>query len=195
MKALIKLGSFALALIPAVALAQQPAACERVEFSAEVLARFPNIRSACLDVINRDGQNFAVVRANLVRVTPRRMTVRVQLPDGTQSNTMGINVASNERVNVGGRMVPVGELAVGQTISAYINVNDPGIAVASEDPGPVEFTPITAEPEPAPEPAVAAAPAPEMPKTASNLPLAGTIGLLLLVVGAGIAFLRRRAQA
>jgi len=195
MKAFVKLGSFALALIPAVALAQQPAACERVEFSEQVLARFPNIRNACLDVINRDGQSFAVVRANLVRVTPRRMTVRVQLPDGTQSNTMGINVASNERVNVGGRMVPVGELAVGQTISAYINVNDPGIAVASEAAGPVEFTPITAEPEPAPEPAVAAAPAPEMPKTASNLPLAGTIGLLLLAVGAGIAFLRRRAQA
>lgn len=194
MKAFLKLGSFALALIPAVALAQQPAACERVEFSEQVLARFPNIRNACLDVISRDGQNFAVVRANLVRVTPRRMTVRVQLPDGTQSNTMGINVASNERVNVGGRMVPVGDLAVGQTISAYINVNDPGIAVASEDTGPVEFTPITAEPEPEPA-AVAAAPAPEMPKTASNLPLAGTIGLLLLAVGAGIAFLRRRAQA
>lgn len=196
MKALVSLGSFVLALIPAVALAQQPAACERVEFSEEVLARFPNIRKACLDVINRDGQNFAVVRANLVRVTPRRMTVRVQLPDGTQSDTMGINVASNARVNIEGRMVPVRDLAVGQTISAYINVNDPGIAVASEDTGPVEFTPIAAEPEPEPAPvAEAAAPAPEMPKTATGLPLAGTIGLLLLAVGAGIAFLRRRAQA
>ncbi len=196
MKILVSLGSFALALIPAVALAQQPAACERVEFSPEVLARFPNIRNACLDVINRDGQSFAVVRANLVRVTPRRMTVRVQLPDGTQSNTMGINVASNERVNVGGRMVPVGDLAVGQTISAYINVNDPGIAVASEDTtGPVEFTPITAEPEPEPAAVAEAAPAPEMPKTASNLPLVGTLGILLLAVGAGLAFLRRRAQA
>ena len=194
MKAFVSLGSLLLAMIPAVALAQQPEACQRVEFSAEVLARFPNIRNACLDVINRNGQNFAVVRANLVRVTPRRMTVRVQLPDGTQSNTMGINVASNERVNVGGRMVPVGELAVGQTISAYINVNDPGIAVASEATGPVEFTPITAEPEPEPV-AEAAAPAPEMPKTATRLPLVGTLGLFLLAIGAGIAFLRRRVQA
>jgi hypothetical protein len=91
-------------------------------------------------------------------------------------------------------MVPVGELAVGQTISAYINVNDPGIAVASEAAGPVEFTPITAEPEPEPV-AEAAAPAPEMPKTATRLPLVGTLGLFLLAVGAGIAFLRRRVQA
>ena len=197
MKRLISAGALALALFSGAALAQQPAACERVEFSDQVLARFPNIRNACLDVINRGGQSFAVVRANLVRVTPRRMTVRVQLPDGTQSDTMGINVASNERVNVGGRMVPVGDLAVGQTISAYINVNDPGIAVATEEPGPVEFTPIAAEPEP--EPAAVAeaapAPAPEMPKTASRLPLVGTVGLLLLAAGAGIASLRRRAKA
>ena len=197
MKRLISAGALALALFSGAALAQQPAACERVEFSDQVLARFPNIRNACLDVINRGGQSFAVVRANLVRVTPRRMTVRVQLPDGTQSDTMGINVASNERVNVDGRMVPVRDLAVGQTISAYINVNDPGNAVATEAPGPVEFTPIAAEPEP--EPAAVAeaapAPAPEMPKTASRLPLVGTVGLLLLAAGAGIASLRRRAKA
>ena len=81
MKALVSLGSLVLAMIPAVALAQQPEACQRVEFSAAVLERFPNIRTACLDVITKDGQTFAVVRANLMRVTPRRMTVRVQLPD------------------------------------------------------------------------------------------------------------------
>ncbi len=107
MKALVSLGSLALALIPAIALAQQPAACERVEFSEEVLARFPNIRKACLDVISRDGQTFAVVRAQLVRTTSRRMTVRVRLPDGTQTEPMGINVASNARINVNGRMTPI----------------------------------------------------------------------------------------
>jgi hypothetical protein len=195
MKAFVSLGSLALALIPAVVLAQQPAACERVEFSQEVLTRFPNIRAACLDVINRDGQNFAVVRANLLRVAPHRVTVRVQLPDGTQSSPMGINVRSSTRVNVNGQMVRVNDLAVGQTISVYVNVNDPGIALASEAPGPVEFTPMTAEPEPEPAPAASVAEAPAMPKTATGLPLAGAFGLGLLALGAGIAFLRRRARA
>jgi hypothetical protein len=194
MKAFVTLGSLVLAMIPAVALAQQPEACQRVEFSAAVLERFPNIRKACLDVITKGDQTFAVVRANLLRVTARRMTVRVQLPDGTQTDPMGINFNSNERVNVDGRMVPVRDLGTGQTISAYVNVNDPGIAVASEATGPVEFTPITAEPEPEPV-AEAAAPAPEMPKTATRLPLVGTLGLFLLAAGAGIALLRRRAQA
>jgi hypothetical protein len=194
MKAFVTVGSLVLAMIPAAALAQQPEACQRVEFSAAVLERFPNIRTACLDVITKEGQTYAVVRASLVRVSQRRMVVRVRLPDGTQSDPLGINVNTNERVNIEGRMVPIRNLAVGQDISAYINVKDPGIAVASEAAGPVEFTPITAEPEPEPV-AEAAAPAPEMPKTATRLPLLGTLGLFLLAAGAGIAFLRRRAQS
>lgn len=193
MKAFFGLGSLVLALVPAAALAQQPEACQRVEFSAEVLARFPNIRSACLDVIARDGQEFAVVKAQLVRVAPRRMTVRVRLPDGTQSAPMIIRTQSSMRVLINGRPTRIEDVAVGQELSAYIHVTDPGIALADESTGPVEFTPIPAEPEPEPAPAVAAAP--EMPKTATRLPLAGALGLGLLALGAGIAILRRRARA
>ena len=192
MKAFISVGSFALALIPAVALAQQPAVCQRVEFSQEVLARFPNIRKACLDVINKDGQEYAVVKADLVRATSRRMTVRVKLPDGTHSDPIGINIKANARVNVNGQPTRIEDIAIGQELSAYVSVKDPGIALAPVEPSePVEFTPMTAEPEP--EPAVAAAT--EMPKTATRLPLLGTIGFVLLALGAGLAILRRRAPA
>ena len=192
MKAFISIGSFALALIPAVALAQQPAVCQRVEFSQEVLARFPNIRKACLDVINKDGQEYAVVKADLVRATSRRMTVRVKLPDGTHSDPIGINIKGNARVNVNGQPTRLEDVAVGQELSAYISVKDPGIALAPVEPSePVVFTPMTAEPEP--EPAVAAAT--EMPKTATRLPLLGTIGIVLLALGAGLAILRSRVPA
>ena len=192
MKAFISIGSFALALIPAVALAQQPAVCQRVEFSQEVLARFPNIRKACLDVINKDGQEYAVVKADLVRATSRRMTVRVKLPDGTHSDPIGINIKANARVNVNGQPTRIEDIAIGQELSAYVSVKDPGIALAPVEPSePVVFTPMTAEPEP--EPAVAAAT--EMPKTATRLPLLGTIGFVLLALGAGLAILRRRVPA
>jgi hypothetical protein len=195
MKALFAAGSLVLALIPAAAMAQQSAACERVEFSQDVLARFPNIRGACLDVISRDGQEFAVVKADLVRATARRMTVRVKRPDGTRSDPIGVNIRANERINVNGRMTPIDQVAIGQELSVYIHVKDPGIALASEEAGPVEFTPVTAEPEPEPAPVAAAAPEPEMPKTATRLPLAGVLGLGLLALGAGIALVRRRARA
>ena len=196
MKAHVSLGSLVLALVPALALAQQPAACERVQFSEEVLARFPNIRQACLDVINKDGQDYVVVKANLVRATPRRMTVQIKRPDGTLSDPIGINVKGNARLNIDGKMTPVADVAVGQELTTYVSVKDPGIALAS-DVEVVEFTPVAATPEPAPaaEPAAQVAAAPEMPTTATRLPLAGTIGLILLALGVGISLLRRRGQA
>lgn len=194
MKSFASLGSLALALIPAFALAQQPAACERVEFSAEVLARFPNIRQACLDVITKGDQTYAVVKADLVRATSRRMTVRVKRPDGSHSDPIGINVAPNERYNVGGKPTAVQDLAVGQELTAYISVKDPGIALApAEELEVVEFTPVPATPEPAPQQA-AAEPAPAMPKTATALPLLGSIGVFLLALGAGLAYKRRRSR-
>jgi hypothetical protein len=189
------LGGLALAVVPALALAQQPAACERVEFSAEVQARFPNIREACLDVINKDGEDYAVVKANLVRATARRMTVQVKRPDGSLSEPIGVNVRPNERLNIAGRMTPIQDVAIGQELTAYIHVTDPGIALApAEEVEVVEFTPVPATPEPAPEPAAVAS-ATEMPSTATPLPLLGTIGVLLLALGTGIAILRRRSPA
>lgn len=195
MKAFVSLGSLALALIPAVALAQQPEACERVEFSEEVLARFPNIRAACLDVITKGDQTYAVVKADLVRATARRMTIRVKRPDGSHSDPVGVNVAPNERLNVGGKPTAIQDVAIGQELTAYISVKDPGIALApAEEPESVTFTPVPATPEPAPQQA-AAEPAPAMPKTATSLPLLGSIGFVLLALGAGIAILRRRSRA
>ena len=128
MKSTLVVSSLVLALLPAVAGAQQPAVCERVEFSQDVLARFPNIRKACLDVISKDGQEYAVVKADLVRATARRMTVRVKLPDGTHAEPRAINVKPGFRLNVDGRATPVDEISVGQEITAYVNVKDPGIS-------------------------------------------------------------------
>jgi LPXTG-motif cell wall-anchored protein len=183
--------AMALALVPATALAQQPEICQRVEFSEDVLARFPNIRAACLDVITKGGQQYAVVKADLVRAGTRRVTVRVKRPDGTHSDPININVKSGTQVNVNGRPTRYDELAVGQELTAYVSVKDPGIALEPiEDVGIVEFTPVPATPEPATTVATA-----EMPKTATRLPLLGSIGLGLLAIGAGLAFLRRRRIA
>ena len=189
MKSYLAPSLLVLALVAPVVGAQQPAVCQRVEFSQDVLTRFPNIRQACLDVIQKGGQEFAVVRADLVRVRDRRVTVRVRLPDGTRSEPRTINVARDFRVNVNGASTRIEDIGVGQEITAYVNVKDPGIALAPAEPTEtVVFTPVTAEPEPEP---VATA-EPEMPKTATALPLMGTFGLGLLALGAAFAFMRRR---
>lgn len=193
MKSFVTLGGIVLALVSAAAFAQQPAACQRVVYSAEVLARFPNIKAACLDVINKDGKDYAVVKATLVRATSRKMTVRVKRSDGTLTDPIGVNVGPTERLNINGKPTAIQDVAIGQELTAYINVTDPGIALAqSDEAAPVEFTPVPATPEPEP---VAVASTAEMPKTATSLPLLGTIGFVLLALGAGFAFLRRRSPA
>jgi hypothetical protein len=194
MKPLRQLIGFLLAAIPAAALAQQPAACQRVEFSEDVLARFPNIRDACLDVIEKDGQQLAVVKADLVRATARRMHVRVKLPDGSHSELRSINVKPGLRLNINGRQTPIEEVAIGQELTAYVHVTDPGIALAPAEPtAPVELTPVpAAAPAPEPEQTVAAAETPEMPQTAGPLPLVAAAGVGLLAFGAGLAWVRRR---
>ncbi len=192
MKAYLSLGSLVLALVPAWALAQQPAACERVEFSEEVLARFPNIRQACLDVINKDGQDYVVVIADLVRTTSRRATVRIKRSDGSFSDPINIDVQPNRRFNVDGKMVPLQDVAVGQELTTYIQRQGSGHCAGLRRRK--SSSSRRSRRRRSRSTVAAAAPAPEMPKTATNLPLAGTIGLVLLASGAGIAFMRRRAR-
>lgn len=51
MRAFFSPGSLVLARVPAAIRAQQPAICQRVEFSPQVLERFPNIRDTCLGTV------------------------------------------------------------------------------------------------------------------------------------------------
>src|SRR4030095_12243315 len=90
----------ALAAIPAAN--ADPADCQTAQFGAEVLEKFPNIAKACLDIINKDGQDYAVVKADLVRTRPGAVTVRVKLPDGTRSESKIIRTAPGRRVLVDG---------------------------------------------------------------------------------------------
>ncbi len=56
-----------LSVLPA-ANAQQ-SKCQTVQFSDSVLQRFPHAREACLDVITRNGEEYAVFKADLLRVS------------------------------------------------------------------------------------------------------------------------------
>jgi hypothetical protein len=186
-KSIIQLLSVgALALAAAVPAYADAARCQTVEFSAAVLERFPRIREACLEVITRDGQEYAVLRADLLRVSRTSARLRPILPDGTRAEARNIAIDPARRVMVDGRAVRPSELAVGQVLSFYVQVTEPVAAFEPADEAPLAPMPLPAE-----EPA-AAEPAPEMPATAGPLPLIGLTGLALLALGGGIGFARRR---
>src|SRR5262245_45867987 len=85
-------------LLSGAAFAQNNAACRSMRFSEEVLARFPRAPEACLDVITRDGQSYAVFKAQLERVSGNTLRLRFKQPDGTYAAATNVKTSPNRRV-------------------------------------------------------------------------------------------------
>jgi hypothetical protein len=169
--------------------------CATAQFSDTVLERFPNIASACQDVIEKDGQMYAVIKSDLVRTDRDALFVRVQMPDGSRSQTRRIPVSRDFRVVINGRPVGLDQVAVGQELTTYVRVSEPVMALVLDEEE-VETVPL----EPAVSMAVVAvarAPqeAPTMPRTASLVPAMGIAGALLIAFGLSLGWALRQARA
>ncbi|HEU5134802.1 MAG TPA: hypothetical protein VFU13_06630 [Steroidobacteraceae bacterium] len=173
------------ASVPALA-----ADCATAQFSDAVLARFPNIRSVCSEVIEKDGQQYAVVKGDLVRTGNNAVYMKFKMADGSKSDTRKIETRPEFRVKVDGKPVSVRNLAVGQELTAYVKVSDPVIALEPYDPAPLETTPLESA-----APALASNETGEMPQTASALPALGTLGGLLLAFAGMLTFFRLRRES
>lgn len=169
------------------AFAQNNQACQNMRFSDEVLARFPRASEACLDVITRDGQSYAVFKAKLERVTGTTLRLRFKQPDGTYAAAQNVKTSPNRRVLIDGKPTPVSELAPDQELTAYVRVDKPLLALE-----PVDATePLEPVPMAAPEPAVARAD-PVMPHTASPFELAALLGSFCCAVACALNATRRK---
>jgi hypothetical protein len=172
------------ASVPALA-----ADCASAQFSETVVARFPNIRAVCSEVIEKDGQQYAVVKGDLVRTGNNAVYMKFNLADGTKSDTRKIETRPEFRVKVDGKPVSVRNLAVGQELTAYVKVSDPVIALEPYDPAPLETTPLESAP-----PTMASNETADMPRTASALPGIGTLGGLLLAFAGVLTYFRLRRE-
>ena len=173
------------ASLPALA-----ADCATAQFSDEVLARFPNIRLVCSEIIEKDGQQYAVVKGDLVRTGTNAVYMKFKLADGTKSDTRKIETKPEFRVKVDGKPVSVRNLAVGQELTAYVKVSDPVIALEPYDPAPLETTPLESA-----TPVMASNETGDMPHTASALPGLGTLGAFLLAFAGMLTFFRLRRES
>jgi hypothetical protein len=69
-----------------------------------LLQRRPGLPKACLDIVNRDGQDYAVVKAKLDKVlSDNSVQVRVKLPDGSYAPRQTLKVQKGQRVLVQGQ--------------------------------------------------------------------------------------------
>jgi len=124
-------------------------------------------------------------------------TIVIKTPDGKYHQFN--KVPENVKLMADGKEVLYNTLQAGQEITAYIvsegveEVTEKEVGIAGTAPvtAPVKATPAPAPaPKAAPAPKLAAPPA-ELPHTGSSLPLVGLSGLVLLILGIGIAVLRR----
>ncbi len=180
----------ATAVLGGVAAPAMAADCATAQFSQAVLDRFPNIRAVCSEVIMKDGQEYAVVKGDLVRTGNNAVYMKLKLADGTRSDTRKIETRPEFRVQIDGKPVSVRNLAVGQELTAYVKVTEPVMALAPAEPS----EPIVSYPIEDASPALAANDA-EMPHTASALPTVAGFGALLLAFAGMLTFLRVRRQS
>ncbi len=173
----IAFGALLLTLAVAPGANAQSSACQSVKFSDSVLQRFPRAREACLDVITRDGEQYAVFKADLLRLSGNTARIRAKVPGGERVPAQSIRFDPKRRVLVNGKPVTPSQLAVGQELTAYVKVTEPAATLAPADEDALAAQPL----EDADAERLASA---EMPSTASPLPLIGLGGALLLAVAA-----------
>lgn len=171
----------------------QNAACQSVQFSAEVLERFPRARASCLDVIQRGGEQYAVFKAQLLEVHGNNVRIRVKSPDGTLGPAATLVTKKDRKVLIDGKPYAVSELAPDQEITAYVRVDEPAIALAPvTDTEPVESVPLP--PQETGPVRLSSAAEPSMPETASSLGLLAVFGSFLLAVAAVFTMARKHGR-
>lgn len=186
----------------------QNSECQNVQFSAELLSRYPSAPEACLDVISRNGQEFAVFRVRLDRVRGNTLHVRFNNPDGSRGPVTRITAQPDFRVLVDGRAIRVRDLAANQELTAYVRVDRPVMALAPATQTtawqvvPLTFVAVdrrTQDQDPADEtgqtPLASAQDEPVMPETAGHGPLLASASLLFLLCAAGVKAVRSMRSA
>ena len=178
-----------LAALPLLAFSSLASAltCDDVVLSTEITSRFPTAQEACLDVVERDGQSFVKMRAELAR-NPRgnSVTFRFKLPDGSSGPTYSTQLPSDWQIEIQGRSHGVRDLVMGQEMSIYLPSDRWEAHLDASDMVVQTFTFITiteAEPEPM-----------MLPATASNMPLFALFGGLALFGAGLIRVMRRQAS-
>lgn len=166
-----------LAFIATAAFAQNPEGCAAVHFSDDVLKRFPRAQQACLDVISRDGKDYAVYSARLVEVRGSTARVRFHLPDGKLGPIQSVTPSSDFRVLIDGKPTRISDVEPDQDLKAYVEVSRPVMALEPADTGQsLVVVPLVAEEEVVEDTQLAGDP--QMPRTAGPGPILATFGLL-----------------
>jgi LPXTG-motif cell wall-anchored protein len=166
-------------------------ACGDIVFTGDVATRFPNAKDYCLEVAERDGKQYAHFILDLQRVSGNKVYAKVKKPGGGFSETISFNAEADRRVTIRGREYRLRDLAPDQELDVWVPHDRWEFAVhetAADLHAQPTVTTYVVE-----EVSVEEERAPMLPKTASPMPFFGLLGSLFVMLGGGLAWLRRRA--
>ena len=149
--------------------------CADLNWSAEVLAKNPDIAEMCQTVYEKDGKLFAKTSVEVVRVRGNTMTFRPIRVDGTKGDSRSVTLAASWRAKIAGREYRASDLSRGQELNVYLPEDRFVLAIEDVE---TEFVVIEE--------------ATEMPTTASPLFLFGLAGGAFLALGGLLSGIRRR---
>lgn len=166
-----------------------PAACSRVEWHPELLAKYPRIADACQEAIVVDGKTWARFDAVFEQVETDG-DVRFQLHDrlDTELGAVTIDPAPGQVAYIDERRTPFENLHVGQEVSLYVPEGQYGFA--SLPGAPMEQVAQVADSERRTYSDAGPVMA-QLPDTAGPLPWLALGGALSMIAGLGVGLRRR----
>lgn len=180
----------------------RPASCEDFAWSDQMLQEYPRVVDACQEVVTVDGQTFARLNAQFVRVQSDGVvsfTVRDRRDRFVDELTM--LPAQGQMAYINDRPTEFRNLRTTDAISLYAAENEYGFATQPLAPREQRAQLRRVAPQPLPATPVydsgtAVAqrdePAPRMlPQTAGSLPWVALAGMLSLLGGLGLAIQRK----
>lgn len=161
--------------------------CSDVRWSAEALAQYPRIASACREVMERDGKYYVRFEGEVQRVADRGRELTIDFRDGDR---LTLAPPENLSVTINGRPTAPRDLRPGDELTFYVPQDQ---LAASFFAGQPQTTPPQVVPIEPPREVVAQNQPPRqtLPRTASLLPFAAVAGWALLALGAVLALRRR----
>lgn len=162
--------------------------CGDIVFSSDISSRFPNARSACLDVVDKNGQRFAHFKARIVRVSGNTVEAEFRQADGSWGRPVQFQPDPSARVRIAGQSYRYRDLSRGQELDVYLPPDRWAIAVPESDTEFIVAQEVVIVPLQEPSPALAA----NLPRTASPLPLLGVLGVAFLALGSLALLIRKR---
>ena len=106
----------------------QDVTCQSANFSQEVLDSFGSIRYSCREIVQRNGEPHALLRAEVIRVSTPKLTVRFQRTDDGNKLTNPVTFTPESDYVFtldSGKNMKLHELAAGNILRVYVPVSAP----------------------------------------------------------------------